>query len=84
MRELNQSAATAVSDSRPISRQRPFQRGLYAVPGERIKAQQAMRLLTTEEVIRVNRATVRESFSHRYWPTDVLAALLTADVIKNN
>ena len=79
MRELNQSAATAISDSR-----RPFQRSLYAVPGQIIKPQQAMRLLTTEEEIRVNRVTVRESFSHRYWPTDVLAALLTADVIKNN
>ncbi|MGI8731946.1 MAG: hypothetical protein ACR2LM_01410 [Pyrinomonadaceae bacterium] len=84
MRELNQSASTAVSDNRQTPSPRAFQRGLYAVAGQRIKGQEAMRLLTTEEVIRVNRATVRESSTHRYWPTDVLAALLTADVIKNN
>lgn len=84
MKEFNQSASTAVSDSRPTSPRRSFQRGLYAVTGQRIKPQQAMRLLTTTEVIQVNRATVRESSTHRYWPTDVLEALLTAEVIKNN
>ena len=83
MKELNQSASTAVSDVRPASSARYFQHGLYAVTGQRKKGQQATRLLTTQEIIQVNRATVREGFTHRFWPTDVLAALLTADVIKN-
>lgn len=84
MKEFDQSASTAVSDSRSNLPKRAFQRGLYAVPGQRIRPQRVMRLLTTEEVIRVNRVTVRESSSHRYWPTDVLEAMLTADVIKDN
>lgn len=83
MKELNQSASTAVSDVRPATSTRYFQRGLYAVAGQRIKGQQATRLLTTQEIIQVNRATVREGFSHRFWPTDVLEALLKGDVIKN-
>ncbi len=83
MKELNQSASTAVSDLLTSPR-RSFSRGLYAVPGQRIEEQRAMRLLTTEEIIRVNRVTVRESSTHRYWPTDVLVALLGADVIKDN
>lgn len=83
MRELNQSASTAVLDVRPTSSPRYFQHGLYAVAGQRIKGQKATRLLTTQEIIQVNRATVREGFTHRFWPTDVLEALLTADVIKN-
>ena len=82
MKELNQSASTDVSDVRPTPT-RYFQRGLYAVAGQRLKRQQATRILTTQEVIQVNRVTVRESFTHRFWPTDVLEALLTADVIKN-
>ena len=84
MREFAQSALAAVSDIRPTSTKPSFQRGLYAVPAQRITPQQPIRLLTTEEVIQVNLATVREDFRHRYWPTDVLAALLTADVIKSN
>lgn len=82
MKELNQSASTAVSDVRPALA-RSFQRGLYAVAGQRIKGQSAMRVLTTQEVIQVNRATVREGFTHRFWPTDVLEALLIAEVVKN-
>ncbi len=38
--------------------------------------------LTTEEVVQVNLATVRESSRHRYWPTDVVERFLTADVVK--
>jgi len=83
MRELSQSASTAVSEVRSTSPTRSFQRGLYALAGQGIKGQPAMRVLSTQEVIQVNRATVRESFTHRFWPTDVLVALLTADVVKN-
>jgi len=84
MREFNQSAARAVSDSRAIPQRRSSHPGLYAVPEKLIGPPQAMRLLTTAEETQVKRATVRESFSHRYWPPDVLAALLETDVIKNN
>ncbi len=38
--------------------------------------------LTAEEVTQVNLATVREGSSHPYWPTNVLMAFLSADVIK--
>ena len=82
MKELSQSASMAVLDVAPTST-RYFQRGLYAVAGQRIKGQQATRILTTQEVIQVNRVTVRESFTHRFWPPDVLEGFLTADVIKN-
>lgn len=76
-------ASTAVSNSRLTSSKRSFQPGLYAVPGQRLKPQQAMRLLTTDEVMQVNIDTVRESSNHCYWPPEVLVALSTADVIKN-
>lgn len=41
----------------------------------------APRLLTTEDFIQVKLATVRESTRHCYWPTDVIAKFLRADVI---
>jgi hypothetical protein len=39
------------------------------------------RPITTTEIVRVNRATVRESTDHRHWPADVVAQFLTAEVI---
>lgn len=41
------------------------------------------RPITTTDIVRVNRATVRESTSHRHWPPDVVAQFLAADVIRN-
>lgn len=38
--------------------------------------------LTTEEFIQVRLATVRESTRHSFWPTDVLARFIAADVIR--
>lgn len=38
-------------------------------------------LLTAEDFMRVNWATVRESETHRFWPRDVLEEFLSADVI---
>jgi len=75
MKQFAQLASMAVSDIRP-TRQRSFHRGLSAVPVQRITSQKPRLLLTTEEVIQVNLATVRESSSPHYWPTDVLIALL--------
>ncbi|MEP6635787.1 MAG: hypothetical protein ABJB97_03615 [Acidobacteriota bacterium] len=37
--------------------------------------------LTTQEVIPVMLATVRESYGHRRWPTEVIAGFLAAEVI---
>ncbi len=37
--------------------------------------------ISTTDIVRVNRATVRESTAHRHWPPDVVAQFLTADVI---
>jgi len=84
MKQFAQVASTAVSGIRPTPPQGSVQHGLYAVSGKRITQRETVPHLTTEEVIHVNLATVRESSTHRYWPTDVLVALLTADVIKNN
>ena len=41
---------------------------------------QKLRISTTD-IVRVNRATVRESTAHRHWPPDVVAQFLTAEVI---
>ncbi|HKP46222.1 MAG TPA: hypothetical protein VJT50_06440 [Pyrinomonadaceae bacterium] len=38
--------------------------------------------ITANDMVRVNRATVRESSAHRHWPPDVVAQFLTAEVIK--
>lgn len=40
------------------------------------------RSLTTKDIIRVNRATIRESAVPRHWPPDVVLTFLAADVIK--
>jgi hypothetical protein len=44
----------------------------------------ARRSLTSTDIVRVNRATVRESTAHRHWPPDVVVSFLAADVIKSN
>jgi hypothetical protein len=38
--------------------------------------------LSTTDVIRVNRATVREGREHRHWPPEVVLTFMQADVIK--
>ena len=38
--------------------------------------------LNTTDIVRVNRATVRESREHRHWPPEVVLAFMRADVIK--
>ena len=38
--------------------------------------------LTSRDVTRVNRATVRESSDHRHWPPEVVISFLAAEVIK--
>ena len=38
--------------------------------------------LTSTDVTRVNRATVRESSDHRHWPPEVVVSFLAAEVIK--
>ena len=40
--------------------------------------------LTSTDIVRVNRATVRESNTHRHWPHEVVISFLAADVIKRN
>jgi hypothetical protein len=40
-------------------------------------------LVSSTEMVRVNRATVRESTAHRHWPPEVVAQFLQAEVIRN-
>ena len=40
------------------------------------------RSLSSIDLTRVNRATVRESSAHRHWPPEVVTSFLAADVIK--
>ena len=40
------------------------------------------RSLSSIDVTRVNRATVRESSDHRHWPPEVVTSFLAAEVIK--
>jgi hypothetical protein len=42
------------------------------------------RPLTSTDVTRVNRATVRESTDHRHWPTEVVQTFMEAEVIKRD
>src|SRR5712691_5783647 len=39
------------------------------------------RLVSSTDIVRLNRATVRESTDHRHWPPEVVAHFLTAEVI---
>ena len=38
-------------------------------------------LVSSTDMVRVNRATVRESTDHRHWPPEVVAQFLQAEVI---
>jgi hypothetical protein len=42
------------------------------------------RPLTLTDIVRVNRATIRESTAPRVWPPDVVLSFLAAEVIKRN
>lgn len=42
------------------------------------------RSLSSTDILRVNRATIRESDVPRHWPPDVVLTFLAADVIKPN
>jgi len=39
------------------------------------------RRISSTDIVRLNRATVRESTDHRHWPVEVVAQFLTAEVI---
>ena len=49
---------------------------------ERSEVRPTRRSLTSNDITRVNRATVRESNAHRHWPPEVVISFLEADVIK--
>jgi hypothetical protein len=40
--------------------------------------------ISSTDIVRVNRATVRESTNHRHWPPEVVAQFLAAEVIRKN
>ena len=42
------------------------------------------RSLSSTDILRVNRATIRESSVPRHWPPDVVLTFLAAEVIKPN
>ena len=44
--------------------------------------QPGRRSLSSTDILRVNRATIRESTAPRLWPPDVVLSFLAADVIK--
>lgn len=60
----------------------PVPSGPLGAPAETATSQETM-LLSAEDFMRVNRATVRESETHRFWPRYVLEGFLTAEVIKD-
>lgn len=47
-------------------------------------APRGRRSLSSTDILRVNRATIRESDVPRHWPPDVVLTFLAADVIKPN
>ena len=56
-----------------------FQGWLTVVPKEADKPK--FQPVSTEAFMQVELATLRESRNHRYWPTEVVAKFLAADVI---
>ena len=40
------------------------------------------RVVSSTDIVRLNRATVRESTDHRHWPPEVVAQFLAAEVIR--
>jgi hypothetical protein len=61
----------------------PVPSGPLVAPAETADTQDIL-LLTAEDFIRVTRATVRESETHRFWPRYVLEKFLTADVVRKS
>lgn len=56
---------------------------LQSAPARKINDISARwRSLSSIDVTRVNRATVRESSAHRHWPPEVVNSFLAAEVIK--
>jgi hypothetical protein len=55
-----------------------------ASQGEPKNGYRGRRPLTLTDIIRVNRATVRESTASRLWPPDVVLSFIAAEVIKRN
>lgn len=57
--------------------------GLSKIPDSALapKPLRFKRSITAHDMVRVNRATVREGTAHRHWPPDVVAQFLTAEVI---
>lgn len=55
-----------------------------SIQDEPNKASPNRRSLTFTDILRVNRATIRESMAHRLWPTEVVIRFLDAEVIKRN
>ena len=52
-------------------------------PKKRVRATAYRKLLVSStDMVRVNRATVRESTDHRHWPPEVVAQFLQAEVIR--
>ncbi len=47
--------------------------------GELVK--EKWKVLSTRELLGINRATVRESETHRYWPSEVILKFMVADVV---
>ncbi len=63
------SVAPELSETKPAKKR-------HRTPGSR------QLLVSSIDMVRVNRATVRESNAHRHWPTDVVAQFLQAEVIR--
>ena len=61
----------------------PVPSGSLVAPAETANSQDIL-LLSAEDFIRVTRATVRESETHRFWPRYVLEEFLTADVVRDS
>ena len=54
-------------------------------PGQNLEdggsVKERWKVLTTRELLGINRATVRESDAHRHWPTDVVLTFMAAEVV---
>lgn len=81
MRDPGPSSLSETFSVTPKMLERSFGAWLNEIPEP--QSQYSTRPLTTEEVIDVSLATVRESVRHRRWPTDVVVRFLAAEIISH-
>jgi hypothetical protein len=94
VRSSNEAVPASRSEERAVALRGSFDGWLNSVAPTFVQSESSQdepktayrsrRILTATDILRVNRATIRESTAPRLWPPDVVLKFLAADVIKRN